>query len=276
LNAGAAHDLSGRVAIVTGAGRMRSIGRGIALALARAGCDVAAVGSGRTRDQMPEDEASAGWRDVDSVADEVRGLGRRALAVRADIADEDAVRSLVETVVAEMGRVDILVNNASAALGADRTPVLDLEPQLWRKVLDVNLTGTFLMSKYVGRVLVDQGSGGAIVNISSVAGKVFPANSAAYAASKAGVHALTGSLARELAQFGVRVNAVLPGLIDTSRMDGLGRGDAWEQLVTDNIPLGRAGTPEDVADLVVFLCSDESTWITGQQYVIDGGRAIGN
>ena len=123
--------------------------------------------------------------------------------------------------------------------------------------------------------MVDQGTGGVIVNVSSLSGRVFPANSAAYAASKAGVHALTGSLARELAPHRIRVNAVLPGLIDTSRMDGLGRGEVWQQLVNDNIPLGRAGTPEDVAKLVLFLCSDASSWITGHQYVIDGGRGIG-
>jgi NAD(P)-dependent dehydrogenase (short-subunit alcohol dehydrogenase family) len=267
--------LDRKVAVVTGAGRMRSIGHSIAIELAKAGCDVAVIGTGRHPSTFPDDEKAAGWCDVDSVADEVRALGRRALALRADISNEDDVIASRDDVVNELGRIDILVNNASVAVGKDRVPVVDLDLAVWQRLMDVNVTGSLLMSKHFGAVLVAQGDGGSIVNISSTAGKVLAPNHAAYGASKAALQAMTGSMAQEVGASGVRVNAVLPGLIDTSRMDGLGRGDKWNGYVEANIPLGRAGTPRDVAALVVFLCSDEGAWITGQQYLVDGGRAIG-
>ncbi len=268
--------LEDKVAVVTGAGRMRSIGHSISIELAKAGCNVAVVGSRRERSSLPDDEKAAGWRDVDSVSDEVVALGRSAFAFRTDIADEDDVIALGDAVVNQFGRVDIVVNNASVAIGEDRVPVLNLDRAVWQRLIDVNLTGTFLVAKHLGARIVDQGEGGSIVNISSVAGKVLPANGSAYAASKAAVQALTGSMAREVGRSGVRVNAVLPGLIDTARMDGVGRGETWDRLVEDNIPLGRAGSPRDVATLVVFLCSDQGAWITGQHYVVDGGRSIGH
>ena len=184
--------------------------------------------------------------------------------------------ALRSAVVSEFGRVDIVVNNASVAIGKDRVPVIELDPAVWQRLIDVNLTGSFLVSKHFGALLVSQGDGGSIVNISSAAGKLLPANTAAYAASKAALQALTGSMAQEVGPSGVRVNAVLPGLIDTARMDGIGRGDTWNELVAEKIPLGRAGSPQEVAALVVFLCSNEGAWITGQHYLIDGGRTIGH
>ena len=190
--------LEGKVAVVTGAGRMRSIGRPIAVELARAGCDVVLTGTGRPPEQYPDDEKAVGWRDIDAVADEVRALGRRALPMVSDVSDPAAVEALAERVVDELGRVDIVVNNAGAARGADRVPVIDLDPELWHHVIDVNLHGTFYMSRAFGRRLVDQGSGGSIVNISSVAGKMMAARTAAYSASKAAIHALTCAMAQEL------------------------------------------------------------------------------
>src|SRR5581483_1364038 len=190
--------LDGKVAVVTGAGRMRSIGRAIAVELARAGCDVVITGTGRPPERYPDDEKAAGWRDVDSVADEVRDLGRRALPVVSDVADDGAVEQLAARVTDELGRVDFVVNNAGAARGPDRVPVVDLAPDIWRHVIDVNLNGTFYMSRAFGRVLVEQGEGGAIVNISSIGGKWMAARTAAYAASKAGIHALTCAMASEL------------------------------------------------------------------------------
>jgi len=267
--------LDDRVAVVTGAGRMRSIGHSIAIELAKSGCGIVAVGTGRDPTTFPDDEKAARWRDVESVADEVRALGRRALALQGDISNEDDVIALRDAVIGEFGRVDIVVNNASVAVGNDRVAVLDLELAVWQRLIDVNVTGSLLMLKHFGSVLVSQGEGGSIVNISSTAGKVLAPNVAAYGASKAALQALTGSMAQEVGGSGVRVNAVLPGLIDTARMDGLGRGDNWNGYVEANIPLGRAGSPLDVAALVVFLCSDEGSWITGQQYLVDGGRTIG-
>ena len=268
--------LDGKVAVVTGAGRMRSIGRSIAVELARAGCDVVLTGTGRAREQFPADEIATGWRDIESVADEIGVLGRRALPVVSDVSDVEAVDVLAQRVVDEMGGVDIVVNNAGAARGADRVPVVELDPALWHRVIDVNLNGTFYMSRAFGQRLVEQGSGGSIVNISSIAGKLMSANSAAYAASKAAIHALTCAMAEELGRDRIRVNAICPGLVDTFRMDDIPRGEVWDSMVGRQIPLGRAGTGEDVAWMVAYLCSDQGSWITGQLYNVDGGTVRGH
>jgi NAD(P)-dependent dehydrogenase (short-subunit alcohol dehydrogenase family) len=177
-------------------------------------------------------------------------------------------------VLDELGRVDVVVNNAGAARGDDRVPVVDLPDDLWRTVIDVNLNGTFYMSRTFGRHLVAQGEGGSIVNISSVAGKIMAPRTAAYAASKAGIHALTCVMAAELARNEIRVNAICPGLIDTGRLDDIPR-DKWDTMIRRQIPLGRIGTGEDVAWMTAFLCSDQGSWITGQLYTVDGGTAPG-
>jgi NAD(P)-dependent dehydrogenase (short-subunit alcohol dehydrogenase family) len=267
--------LDGKVAVVTGAGRMRSIGRPIAVELARAGCDVVITGTGRPPHRYPDDEKAAGWRDIDSVADEIRALGRRALPVVTDVADADAVEELAARVLGEMGRVDIVVNNAGAARGEDRVPVIDMPLDAWRTVIDVNLNGTFYMSRTFGRLLVDQGQGGSIVNISSIGGKWMSARTSAYAASKAGIHALTAAMAQEVGPNRIRVNAVCPGIIDTYRMDDVPRGEAWDRLVAERVPLGRAGSGEEIAWMVVYLCSDQGEWITGQFSTVDGGTLPG-
>ncbi len=267
--------LEHKVAVVTGAGRMRSIGRPIAVELARAGCDVALTGSGRDPDRYPEDEKAAGWRDIESVAEEIRGLGRRALPLVSDVSDAGAVEALAARVMAEFGRVDIVVNNAGAARGADRVPVIELPVELWRRVIDVNLNGSFYMSRAFGRLLAEQGRGGSIVNISSIGGKWMGARTAAYSASKAGIHALTAAMAQELGPSRVRVNAVCPGIIDTYRMDDIPRGREWRELIAQQVPLGRAGSGDDIAWMVVYLCSDQGAWITGQFYSVDGGTLPG-
>src|SRR5580704_16845777 len=213
--------LEGKVAVVTGAGRMRSIGRPIAVELTRAGCHIVLTGTGRSPDRYPDDEKAAGWRDIDSVADEVRALGRRSLAVVSNVADLADVEELANRVMTEFGRVDIVVNNAGAARGADRVPVVDLAPDVWLNVINVNLNGTFYMSHTFGQLLIKQAKGGSIVNISSIGGKWMAARTAAYAASKAGIHAMTAAMASEVGPHGVRVNAVCPGIIDTYRMDDI-------------------------------------------------------
>ena len=267
--------LEGKVAVVSGAGRMRSIGRPIAVELARAGCDLVLTGTGRPRERYPADEQAAGWRDIDSVADEVRALGRRALAVVSDVADAAAVDALVARTLEEFGRVDFIVNNAGAARGEDRAAVVDIALDAWRKVIDVNLNGTFYMSRAFGRALIEQGQGGSIVNISSVGGKLMAAQTAAYAASKAGIHALTCAMAAEVGPHGVRVNAICPGIIDTYRMDDVGRGEQWQRLIESYVPLRRAGTGADVANMTVYLCSEQGSWISGQLYNVDGGMVTG-
>jgi NAD(P)-dependent dehydrogenase (short-subunit alcohol dehydrogenase family) len=266
--------LTDKVAVVTGAGRMRSIGRPIAVELARDGGDIVRTGTGRSPDRYPDDEKAAGWKDIESVAEEVRALGRRAVTAVSDVADLGAVEALAARTIDELGRVDIVVNNAGASKGEDRKPVIDLDPALWSTVINVNLTGSFLMSKVFGRLLVDGGRGGSIVNISSIAGKALSPSTSAYAASKAGLQALTACMSGEVGQYGVRVNAVCPGVIDTSRMDDLGRGEVWDQLVSTRIPMGRAGTGEDIAYAVLYLCSDQGAWVTGQSWNVDGGTVV--
>ena len=263
--------LEGKVAVVTGAGRMRSIGRPIAVELARAGCDIVLTGTGRPVERYPDDEKAAGWGDIASVADEVTALGRRALPVISDVSDPGAVQELVQRTVDELGRVDIVVNNAGAARGSDRVPVVDLDIDDWLKVIHVNLTGTFLMSKFFGHAMIDQGRGGSIVNISSIAGKRFGARTSAYSSSKAGIQAFTACMSQEVGEHGIRVNAICPGVIDTFRMDDLGRGEVWEETISSMIPLGRAGEGIDIASAVVYLCSDEGSWVTGQSWTVDGG-----
>ena len=139
-----------------------------------------------------------------------------------------------------------------------------------------NLDGTFLLSRAAARKLVEQGEGGSIVNISSIASKLAGANTAAYASSKAGINALSRSMALELGSKGIRVNAVCPGIIDTFRMDDIGRGREWEQLLSQRIPLGYAGDGSECAEAVLFLVSDRGRWITGQAINVDGGTAWGN
>jgi 3-oxoacyl-[acyl-carrier protein] reductase len=266
--------LDGKVAVVTGAGRMRSIGRSIAVELARGGCDVVVTGTGRPRERYPDDEKQAGWRDIESVADEVRALGRRALPVISDVSDSSAVQRLAELVASEFGQVDFVVNNAGAADGEDRVPVVDVPADAMRRVLSVNFMGTFFMSKAFGRQLIEQGAGGAIVNISSIAGKRFSPHGAAYASSKAAVQAMTACMAREVGQYGIRVNAICPGIVDTSRIDNVRRGDGWDALVHEVVPLGRVGTSDEVAGTVVYLCSEQGSWVTGQSWNVDGGTVV--
>ncbi|HEY9563043.1 MAG TPA: glucose 1-dehydrogenase [Nocardioides sp.] len=263
--------LDGKAAVVTGAGRMRSIGRHLAVELARAGCDVVLTGTGRAPERRPADEQEAGWNDIDSVADEIRALGRRAIPVVCDVSDADHVDQLLATTRAELGRVDVLVNNAAASRGNDRGPLIDVDVEDFDRVLRINLRGTFLMAKAFGRELVERGEGGSIINISSIGGKQSGVGTGVYSASKAGVQSMTSTLAKELGQYGIRVNALCPGVTATSRLDDLD-ASTWETYVRANIPLGRAGQPIEIAHAAVFLASDQAAWVSGQCWNIDGGQ----
>jgi 3-oxoacyl-[acyl-carrier protein] reductase len=266
----AALPLAGRVAIVTGAGRLRGIGRATALALARLGADTVVTGTGRDPASFPDDEKKIGWRDVESVAEEVRALGRRALPLVASVTDASSIDDMLRRTISELGRVDILVNNAAAPLGADRAPVVDVEADDFWRVVHVKLMGTFLCSRAVARQLIRQGEGGRIVNLSSTAGKRGNAGTAAYNAANFAVEGFTQALAKELAQYKVTVNAVCPGLTETSRMDPLGRSETWQKRIAD-IPLGRVASDSEVASLIAFLCRDDASFITGQAININGG-----
>jgi len=267
-------NLDGKVAIVTGAGRYRGIGRHVALTLARHGADVVITGSGRSPDKFPDEEKEMGWRDIESVADEIRALGRRALPVAASSADANDCQMLVEATKRELGRIDILVNNAAAGRGNDRVPFVQLEESEWRRVLETNLTGTFLVTKAAGKVMIDQGEGGAIINISSILGRQGVAMQGAYSVSKAGMILFTQVLAMEMAPQKIRVNCVCPGLVDTDRMKDVTRPGPIHDAVMGTIPLRRPGDPEEIGELVAFLAGPDASYIHGQTINIDGGRVM--
>lgn len=248
--------LTGKTAIVTGAGRGgRGIGRGIALALAGAGADIAIT-------------ARTSIADAESVADAVRALGRRALAVRCDVSDATSVEALFDAVKQEFGKVDILVNNAG--LTKDGL-LLRMSEESWDAVLDANLKGTFLCTRAAAKLMIKQRSG-RIINITSIMGQVGNPGQANYSASKAGVIGFTRTVARELGSRGVTVNAVAPGFIDTQMTDAI-QGELRETTLK-KIPLGRLGTPEDIGLAVAFLASEAAGYITGQTLTVDGGMTV--
>ena len=195
-------ELDGKIALVTGAGRLRGIGRAAAVALARLGADVAISGTGRDPATFPDDERALGWRDVESVAEQIRDCGRRALPLVFDVADLDQVNEAVDRIVGELGRIDILINNAAIARGADRTTVETLDPDLFQRVVDVKVRGTFLCTQAVIRHIYRQDEGGKIVNIASIAGKRGSANTLAYNAANFAMIGMTQSMAREFGPAG--------------------------------------------------------------------------
>jgi 3-oxoacyl-[acyl-carrier protein] reductase/meso-butanediol dehydrogenase/(S,S)-butanediol dehydrogenase/diacetyl reductase len=212
-----------------------------------------------------------GWRDIDSVAEEVGELGRKALPLVIDIRKADEDVRLVEETVREFGRIDILVNNAASSRGADRVNLVDLAEDEWRRVLEVNLTGTFLVTKAVARKLIDQHEGGRIINIGSVAGRRGMPNFGAYATSKAGLVLFTQVLAQELAPHKINVNCVCPGLTDTYRMEDITRPGPVRDAVMNTIPLRRPGEPEEIGEFVAFLAGPGGSYIHGQTIHVDGG-----
>jgi NAD(P)-dependent dehydrogenase (short-subunit alcohol dehydrogenase family) len=182
--------LDGKVAIVTGAGRLRGIGRATAVALASDGADVVVTGTGRDPASYPDDEKQAGWKDVESTAQQVRELGRRAMTWVGDVSRAEPVKDLVDRVMATFGRIDVLVNNAAYPRGNDRVPVTELDETVWHRVLEIKLTGAFLLAKRIVPIMVAQ-KWGRIVNLSSVAGKRGSPNTAAYNVANFGIQGFT-------------------------------------------------------------------------------------
>ena len=245
--------LSGKTAIVTGA--RRGMGRAISLALAREGADVVV--------------SDISQEDCQRVVDEIERLGRKGLAVRCDVSSGSDVEAMVRKTVAEFGGVDILVNNAGII---SYKPFLELTEEDWDKTLNVNLKGQFLCARAAAKEMV-KNKRGRIINIASISsggcGIAFPLI-AHYTASKGGVVALTEALALELTSQGINVNAICPGAIDTEMAKGAKESGQLEQVLA-RVPKGRLGKPEEIANLVVFLASEESEYISGDAIVIDGG-----
>jgi 3-oxoacyl-[acyl-carrier protein] reductase len=266
-------DLSGRVALVTGGSR--GLGRADALTLARAGADVAIA------DILVESELSEetdrygalataartqGLVHTEETAEEIRALGRRALAVRCDVTDREQVAAAVSRTVAELGSVDILVNNAATLDHVGQ--LLDQRPELWERDLRVNLTGSFNCAQAVWPHMKERGWG-RIVNMASVAGTLGGFGQASYSTTKAGILGLTKTLAMEGGRHGITCNAIIPGVIGTEAFHFA--NPVMNERIVARTVFRRPGEPQDVANAIAFLCSDLASYITGVGLYVSGG-----
>jgi len=244
-------DLKNKVAIVTGS--RRGIGKEIALALAKAGANVVV--------------SDINLDDCNKVVEEIKAIGKKGLAVKADVSNPEDLSQMINLTTEKFGKVDILVNNAGIYMQKSLT---DVTEQDFDRVLDINLKGVFLCSKAAVPEMIKQGKG-KIINITSIAGQVGFANSSAYCASKGAIINMTRELALELAQYKINVNAIGPGVIETDMTKELLKDKATRETLLANIPLSRIGKPEDIANAALFLASDNSDYITGITLFVDGG-----
>ncbi|MDA8499768.1 MULTISPECIES: 2-dehydro-3-deoxy-D-gluconate 5-dehydrogenase KduD [unclassified Citrobacter] len=242
--------LKDKVAIVTGCDT--GLGQGMALALAEAGCDV--VGVNR---KIPHD-----------TEEKITAVGRRFMAIQADLSQQEALSSIVTQTVAVFGRVDILVNNAGTIRRQD---ALDFSEKDWDDVMNLNLKSVFFLSQAVARQFLAQGNGGKIINIASMLSFQGGIRVPSYTASKSGVLGITRLLANEWAAQGINVNAIAPGYMATNNTQQLREDSTRNQQIVDRIPAGRWGTPDDLQGPVVFLASQASDYINGYTLAVDGG-----
>ncbi len=248
--------LEGKVALVTGGSR--GIGRAIALAFADAGADVVV--------------SSRKLLDLETVAEEIKGKGRKSMALASHIAKLEDSKNLVEKVESEWGRIDILVNNAGT--NPYYGPLLDAEEWAWDVTMNVNLKGPFLLSQLVAKVMQAKG-GGSIINIASIAG-IIPSELNIYSVTKAGLIMLTKVMAKEWGQYKIRVNAIAPGVVKTRLSEALWKEPARGEETARSRALGYIGLPEDIAGAAVYLASDASSYLTGETIVVDGGESVGS
>jgi NAD(P)-dependent dehydrogenase (short-subunit alcohol dehydrogenase family) len=275
------YDLVAKVAVVTGAGRPLGIGRATALRLAREGARVVIADLGRTTPQAQTDVIGVS-PDLEQVAAEVKEVGGEVLALAVDVSLKADVETLVRRTVEHFGQLDIMVCNAAILADRNAKPT-ELPEAVFDRVLAVNLKGTFLCAQAASQHMIDRGQGGKIVTVGSRASRRGMANLIAYSASKFGVIGLTQSLALALAPYGVRVNCVCPGAVDTD-MSTLNHEERAQQLrvpfdeakshAAREIPLGRLTTADDVAKAIVWLASSETDHITGQALNVNGGSLM--
>jgi NAD(P)-dependent dehydrogenase (short-subunit alcohol dehydrogenase family) len=257
-------ELKAKVALITGAAS--GIGRETARLFARQGADIVAV----DRNLDPAEQVAA----------EIRGTGRKAIAHRVEISDESEVKAMVARALRELGGIDILVAAAGIPFvnyggsEARRWLLVDEPLEDWRRMMSVNLDGTFLTDRTVARAMIDANKGGRIINIASGAAIVPSARGGDYSVSKAGVWMLTKTLAIELARFGITVNAIAPGFIETPMTAHIREREGLAKAVTKGIPLGRFGQPRDIANTALFLASEEGAYYTGQLMHPNGGVLI--
>ena len=274
-------DLKGKVAIVTGTAAKRSMGGAISLQLASEGANVVVVDKFAVPKTIwPED---AGWKGLKDLTAEIEALGSQALPVEADVSIEEDTNMIVSKTLEKFGKLDILVHCVGVR-GPVPVPVTELDLNTWNMLININLTGAFLMGRAAARAMIPDGMGKKIVMISSMAGLVAYPGGAGYNASKHGVIGLTKCMAAELARYKINVNAICPGAVETNFRDAAlveqakSKGVSIDTIIKNQgaappfeIWLGRLGTPEDIAGLVSFLVSEKASYITGQAIVINGG-----
>ena len=280
------YDLNGKVAIVTGAGGKNGIGRAIATRLASEGADVVVTDISQSVEAIRGVDMRDGWEGLPSVVKEIEAMGRQSLGLFSDVSDSSQVDGMLESVLERFGKVDILVNNAGSRPGKDRVPVVELEEEAFDEVMRVNVRGTYLCSRALARHMVERGSGGKIISISSGAGKKGIARYAAYCASKFAIVGFTQALAQELASDKINVNAICPGLVDTERVDFIAsalapEGESSEEhramMIRERnlrVPMGRVAVGEDIANMAAFLASNQSDYVTGLSISVSGGSEM--
>ena len=245
-------DLTGQIAIVTGAGR--GIGKAIALGLAEAGADIGLV--------------SRTTSELEAIAGQITALGRRAVPISSDLTKTEGIQAVVEDFAKQLGGIDILVNNAGINIPQDS---VDVTVEAWDQILDINLKASFFMAQAVGRVMIRQGRGGRIINISSQTGTVALIKRAAYCASKAGLNLVTKVLALEWASNGILVNAVSPTFIETELSKSFLADPEFREYALAKNLLKKLGTPEDVVGAVIYLATPASSLVTGHILMVDAG-----